>query len=402
MPFTNDDQKRRDINNYLMRKYNPYYQDFTSGTTEPINSLIPAVPQPPQPPAVSTEVQPNAAAVGTMPDPYSEEERKRVVEGANQGNPWQAIPMALGGIGEALVSGGGGRANFVQPMMQNIEDRRKETITGFDEARNRAMVTRKYLEEKKAKDEKTDPKSAQNVALRATVRSQGIPVEETDTEATLGTKLEAHKAVTERMKIKPDVPAKPTMKPEDLRQNFIKETDQFRVTSEALDRLKIGSKANNKQGDTAMLYAYMKIINPGLAVREGGVLDLEQERSLPQIAQGMYRKLVSGDRLSPQERTEMLKTGKDMYAGNEKRYKQTRAQYETLAQQYEIDLGKYPLPEFGALPDEVAPPAGEVATDIPKSSETVTQEFATEAEAQASGLPSGTIVKIGGRKARLE
>jgi hypothetical protein len=233
------------------------------------------------------------------------------------------------------------------------------------------------------------------------MRRQGIPVEETATQAIGEAGLEGYKAKTERLKVEQAKvpPPKAQRKPEDLRQDFIKENDTFRITSEAYDRLKIGSKANNKQGDTAMLYAYMKIINPGLRVSEGGVLDLEQERSLPQIAQGMYRKLVKGDRLNPQERKEMITTGGEMYKGGERRYKQTRKDYEKLAQSEEIDLQKYPLPEFGAMPDEI-PPTG--TEEIPAGTEAPMQEFATEAEAQASGLPSGTIVKINGRKARLE
>lgn len=145
-------------------------------------------------------------------------------------------------------------------------------------------------------------------------------------------------------------------------------------------------------GDLGILFDYMKALDPTSVVREG-----EQERfkatgSLSTRGANALNALVTGKTLTQEQREEVLKytkmrqkTAFDIY--------QTHAK-PTIEQAKRLNLNLSEIdPYFGQKFESPNPAGSSNATSI---------KFNSIEEAESANLPIGTIIEIGGRKARVE
>lgn len=64
--------------------------------------------------------------------------------------------------------------------------------------------------------------------------------------------------------------------------------------------------SNNAYDDVALLYGYMKTIDPGAAVQEGDKAIFEKSTSIPSYITNLYNKSVEGTSLTPQQRRDVV------------------------------------------------------------------------------------------------
>lgn len=64
--------------------------------------------------------------------------------------------------------------------------------------------------------------------------------------------------------------------------------------------------SNNAYDDVALLYGYMKTIDPGAAVQEGDKAIFEKSTSIPSYITNLYNKSVEGTSLTPQQRQDVV------------------------------------------------------------------------------------------------
>lgn len=157
----------------------------------------------------------------------------------------------------------------------------------------------------------------------------------------------------------------------DLRKEFTKQTDDFVKVRDAFSRIEASAKDPSPAGDLALIFNYMKVLDPGSTVREGEFATAQNSAGVPDRLRAQYNQITKGERLAPEQRQDFLSRAGSLYESQLNQYQGLEDRYRGLAEMYKLNpeavvygMGdKTPkLPgdeELPALPKGLAPgPAG--------------------------------------------
>jgi len=137
--------------------------------------------------------------------------------------------------------------------------------------------------------------------------------------------------------------------PEDIskaRKEFtgLKPVKDFADQTAAYGRIISSIENPSPAGDLALIFNYMKVLDPGSTVREGEFATAEQAGGVDARVRGLYNRVVSGERLTPEQRSDFANRATRLYQGAEQ-------QYQTLADQYAGFARAAGLPVEQVIPD---------------------------------------------------
>jgi hypothetical protein len=90
-------------------------------------------------------------------------------------------------------------------------------------------------------------------------------------------------------------------------------TKNMRVLESAYEKIKSVGTSKTAAGDMALLFQYMKLLDPNSTVREGEYATAQQAGSVPQRIIAMYNSTVDGQLLSDQQRADFLTQSDRLY-----------------------------------------------------------------------------------------
>ena len=163
--------------------------------------------------------------------------------------------------------------------------------------------------------------------------------------ARLMTERDALPANDPRRKIYDDAINKATTTPREgqdfqqanaLRDEFTATAKDFRTIQDAYAKIKEAAAGESGAGDMSMLYAYVRMLDPGSVVRESEFAMAAQSGSLGERVQGAVNKILSGERLPPTLRESFLSEAQKIYGTQRKQYGSIKDQYTKLAQRWGI------------------------------------------------------------------
>ena len=125
----------------------------------------------------------------------------------------------------------------------------------------------------------------------------------------------------------------------ELFTKFEASVQPFIVQRDAYSRIKEAGKSPSAAGDLALIYGYMKMLDPGSTVREGEFATAQNSGSIPQRIQAMYNKVASGQRLATDQRNDFLNRSKRIYGSAEAQYSKTRKEFVKLAIANQLEPG---------------------------------------------------------------
>lgn len=149
----------------------------------------------------------------------------------------------------------------------------------------------------------------------------------------------------------------------DLRKEFIGQqtVKDFRKQATAYGRIVASAKDPSAAGDLAMIFNYMKVLDPGSVVRESEFATAERATAWLQsseeagitvprpIASGI-RQIATGQRLSPEQRADFVNRGRMLYEDAERQYDGLRGQYAQIAEgRFDVDKA---LPDYRYVPGD--------------------------------------------------
>jgi hypothetical protein len=176
------------------------------------------------------------------------------------------------------------------------------------------------------------------------------------------------------------VDPKATTKPElfdvaaKLRSEYNMQAKDFTGVADAYQRIRDSASNPSAAGDIALLFNYLKVLDPGSTVREGEFETVASSGGLPSRVQSIYNKMVDG-MLPTGVRADVMNRATTLYKGQEERFeKRVKQRYEGLARRYGLDPA-----EVLSSPNAGGP-----------------QSFASEQEAAAAGLKPGTPIVVNG------
>lgn len=117
------------------------------------------------------------------------------------------------------------------------------------------------------------------------------------------------KAKLDRVKAEPNLDFKDR---QSLNKDFTtltKDTKLIRNTAKDLEKL---SKINSGPASIAMVFKFMKALDPTSVVREGEFATAENSSGIPEKVRNTYNKIMQGERLGPQQMAEFVLTAKEL------------------------------------------------------------------------------------------
>ena len=121
---------------------------------------------------------------------------------------------------------------------------------------------------------------------------------------------------------------------EQLRGELTKLSKDFREQSTAYGRIQQSATTPGAASAIALVFGYMKLLDPTSTVREGEQASVRNAVGVPDQVRNLYNKLMSGDSINAKQRNEILAHSERLYEQAEKDYAKTEGLYTGLAERY--------------------------------------------------------------------
>lgn len=141
-----------------------------------------------------------------------------------------------------------------------------------------------------------------------------------------------------------------------LRDDYTKATLPFQTQSDNMQKIaNIAKQPGTPASDMALMVAYMKVLDPGVTVREGQYARLEDTAAIPDKVRDIYNSLVEGKSLkslTQTQRNQFLSAAANVYQGSQDRNKATSDVYTGIAKRQGLNpedvVIPYGIPNFDA------------------------------------------------------
>lgn len=117
-----------------------------------------------------------------------------------------------------------------------------------------------------------------------------------------------------------------------LRNEFIKrpEVKRYQEIRAQFERVKQGADANNASGDIALVFSFMKMLDPGSVVRESEFATAQNAAGVPDQVRNMYNKVLSGTRLWQDQRVEFKTTAENLLKSETSNFEAVKNGFKTI------------------------------------------------------------------------
>lgn len=152
-----------------------------------------------------------------------------------------------------------------------------------------------------------------------------------------------------------------------LRDEFNAASKELVTVGDNYAKIQEVSADNSAAGDLSLIFSYMKMLDPNSVVREQEFANAQNAAGVPDRIRASYNKVISGERLSPNQRADFIKQAGNVYNAQNKRHQETVVKrYTAMAKRWNIDpqdvVGDLtvalPQPAAAAPPAATAAPAG--------------------------------------------
>lgn len=122
-----------------------------------------------------------------------------------------------------------------------------------------------------------------------------------------------------------------------LRKEYLDGSKNYLIVQDAYGNInraaELAAKNPASQGaaDLALIFSYMKLLDPGSTVREGEFANAQNAAGVPQRIQAEYNRLITGGRLGDDQRKEFVRVAKSLYAQRQRAQNQLSSIYAELA-----------------------------------------------------------------------
>jgi len=150
---------------------------------------------------------------------------------------------------------------------------------------------------------------------------------------------------------------------DDLRTEYLKQAAVFINTQQSYSRIVESAKQSEVSpesrgaADLALIFNYMKVLDPGSAVRETEFANAQNAAGIPERVRAMYNDLVRGGTLSAKQRADFVERAKFLYEGQQKLNQQVQDYYKGLASQRGLNPDNVVIPFQQFITDQANQPS---------------------------------------------
>ncbi len=121
----------------------------------------------------------------------------------------------------------------------------------------------------------------------------------------------------------------------------------------------VGESDPSAAGDLSLIFNYMKLLDPGSVVREGEFATAQNAAGIPDQAKNLYNRILTGQRLNPEQRKDFVSRAEQLYDVHLGRQKAFNEAFEDLARKQNLnpknvvlDLKFLPQKKKGLTPSQ--------------------------------------------------
>ena len=131
----------------------------------------------------------------------------------------------------------------------------------------------------------------------------------------------------------------------------------FAEQTSAFGRVVASADDPSPSGDLALIFNFMKVLDPGSVVREGEFATAQNAGGIDERTRSLYNRLMSGERLTPVQREDFLDRSSRLYRQAEEQYTDISNQYSEFARAAGLPVEQI-IPDFrftGEIPNTEVP-----------------------------------------------
>jgi hypothetical protein len=139
---------------------------------------------------------------------------------------------------------------------------------------------------------------------------------------------------------------------ESLRKEFATLAKPYFEVRDAYSRVQQSAARPSAAGDLALIFNYMKMLDPGSVVREGEFATAQSAAGVPDRVWNLYNRILSGERLNPQQRDDFTGQARGLFQRQEQQYQGIQKQYKSITERTGVDP-RNTIIDFGRPPEEM-------------------------------------------------
>lgn len=137
-----------------------------------------------------------------------------------------------------------------------------------------------------------------------------------------------------------------------LRDEYMKDSAGFRDTKDQHARIMAADES--AVGDIALIFGYMKMLDPASVVREGEFDTAQKTAGIPDRVWGALKRVESGQRLTADQRKQFKSQASSLYMAASQRDAEARKRISNIASKYKLDTSTIFGDEAAAEPQGAA------------------------------------------------
>ena len=122
-----------------------------------------------------------------------------------------------------------------------------------------------------------------------------------------------------------------------LRDEHTKQSGTFVKIRDAYQKVKSAATNPNAASDIALIFGYMRMLDPDSVVREGEFAVAEKARGVPDTVLNLYNKVIKGERLNDDQRKKFVGEAKKVYGAQRQSQDKLDKTYRGLAERYNLN-----------------------------------------------------------------
>lgn len=120
-----------------------------------------------------------------------------------------------------------------------------------------------------------------------------------------------------------------------LRDDYDKQIQPYILAREGYQKVVQAASDPTQAGAIAMVFGYMKTLDPGSTVREGEQASVQNSGTIPQTVTNLYNKLLAGkSSLSPEQRADFARSAQGQFEVYQRTYDQASTRFGDIAKSY--------------------------------------------------------------------
>lgn len=134
-------------------------------------------------------------------------------------------------------------------------------------------------------------------------------------------------------------------------KNYTKVRDSY-------EKIRTAAATDSGPGDLALIFNYMKMLDPGSVVREGEFATAQNSGGVSETVRNYYNAVISGERLSPELRAQFVKSAEQIYGETAANLSDTNTRFGGIATQWGVDPSRVTVTPEKYEPIDMSDPLG--------------------------------------------